>query len=146
MQYAKTKMVCIAILSVFLLSACKKDPVEQDCQRTLAGISGSYKLTSLQYKMNASATPVDYLAFMDACEKDDVIVLKANGTYDYNDVGTVCTPSGTDNGVWSVAGNVITSDGMVNGVIESFDCQKLVCYIEDVYTTGDRLTMTITRQ
>ncbi len=146
MQYSKTKFVVVALAAVFLFSACQKDPAEQACQRNLAGISGTYKLTSLQYKMNASATPADYLAFMDACEKDDVIVLKANGTYDYNDIGSVCSPSGTDNGTWSLAGNVITSDGMVNGVIESFDCQKLVCYIEDVYTIGDRLTMTITRQ
>ncbi len=146
MKLFKAKMAFAAILSVSTLISCQKDPVEPECQKSMSGISGNYKLISLQYKINNSAAPVDYLAFMDACEKDDLIILKPNGTYNYNDIGITCSPSGTDNGTWSVSGNVIISDGIVNGVIESYDCKKLVCYIENINIPGDRLTLTITRQ
>jgi hypothetical protein len=130
-----------------MLFSCKKDkPAEPDCSISLQNLSGSYKLTALQYKRSASATPVNYLDFMDDCEKDDVLVLKANGTYDYNDAGTVCSPSGTDNGTWSVNGNTINSDGTVNGTIASYDCKTLVYYAENVNLPGDKFTFTMVKQ
>ena len=129
------------------LFSCKKDPKpEPACSISMTGLSGAYKLTALKYKQNATAPEIDYLAFMDACEKDDIVTLKSNGTYDYNDAGTVCTPNGTDNGTWSITGNTLTSDGTMNGTISSYDCKTLIYYAENVNAAGDRLTFTMVKQ
>ena len=129
------------------LFSCKKDkPAEPDCSITMPNLSGSYKLTALKYKLNATTPEMDYLAFMDACEKDDVVVLKPNGTYEYNDAGTVCSPSGTDNGTWSVNGNTINSDGTINGTIASYDCKTLLYYAENINLPGDKFTFTMVKQ
>jgi hypothetical protein len=142
----KTKHYTLGFLLLTILCiSCQKKP-EDTCVTSVASISGAYKLTTLQYKLNASAPAQDYLVFMDACEKDDIITLKTDGTYTYQDAGTVCTPNGSDNGTWTLSGSVINSDGVVDGIIESFDCHTLVFYAKDVYTPGDRLTFTIVKQ
>lgn len=148
MKTVTTKWALTALVfgSVMLFS-CKKDKdPEPDCSITIQNLSGSYKLTALKYKPNATAPEIDYLAFMDACEKDDVVVLKTNGTYDYNDAGTVCTPSGTNNGTWSVNGNTINSDGTINGTIASYNCKTLIYFAENINTAGDKFTFTMVKQ
>ncbi|GAB2812347.1 lipocalin-like domain-containing protein [Ferruginibacter profundus] len=144
MKWALTALVCST-----MLFACKKDPVtppEPDCSINLTNLSGAYKLTALQYKRSATATPVNYLDYMDACEKDDIVTLKSDGTYHYNDAGTVCTPNGSNDGTWSVTGNTINSDGTVNGTISSYDCKTLVYYAENVNLPGDKFTFTMVKQ
>jgi hypothetical protein len=127
--------------------SCKKDKnQEPDCSITMQNLSGNYKLTALKYKVTANAPEVDYFATMDACEKDDIIVLKSNGTYNYNDLGTVCTPSGTGNGTWTLNGNILNSDGTINGTITSFDCKTLSYYAEDINVPEDKYTFTMVRQ
>lgn len=136
-----------ALILSSLLVACKKDkPVEPDCSLSLNGLAGKYKLTKMQYKRNATAPEVDYLQFMDDCEKDDVVELKNNGTYTYTDGGTVCDPNGNDNGTWSISGNIINGDGTVDGTVISYDCRTLVYYGTNIYLPGDKMTFTITKQ
>lgn len=144
----KGAFAALVLAGTFIIS-CKKDPSPTpapDCSISMAGLSGAYKLISLQYKRNATAPVVNYLDFMDDCEKDDIVTLKSDGTYHYNDVGTVCNPNGSDNGTWSVTGNTITSDGTINGTVSSYDCKTLVYYAENVYLAGDRLTFTVVKQ
>lgn len=141
-----TKWAMITFLSVVSLASCKKEKSAQSCERTTAGISGSYKLQSIEYKMTPTATPVDFMAFLDPCEKDDIIQLKNDGTWVYTDAGAVCTPPGADNGTWTLSGNVITSDGVVSGTIQSYDCKILVCYTENVTVPGDRFIQTLVKQ
>jgi hypothetical protein len=112
----------------------------------MEGLSGSYKLTALQYKANANAAPADYFSYMDDCEKDNILTLKKDGTYNVNDAGTVCTPSDAQNGTWLVKGNTLTSDGTLNGTIASYDCKTLVYYIDNSIVQGDRLTFTMVKQ
>lgn len=133
-------------LCAITLFACQKDPVQPTCTTSTAGIAGTYKLTASQYKMSAASAPVDYLPFMDACEKDDLLQLKNDGTYIYTDAGITCSPNGSDNGNWSVTGNTITSDGIISGTIQSYDCKTLVVYVENVNVPGDRFTQTLARQ
>lgn len=133
-------------LSSMIFSCNKEHDNTPECKISMASLSGSYKLTALQYKSGTTATPVDYLASMDACEKDNILILKSDGTYNSDDAGTVCTPSETDNGTWQVEGNTLTSDGTLNGTIASYDCKTLVYYIENSIKEGDRLTFTMVKQ
>lgn len=141
------KWALIAMTSGTMVLSCKKEKSDTpQCGTTMTGLSGSYKLTALQYKPDPSAASVDYLAFMDDCEKDDLLILKSDGTYDYNDVGTVCDPKGTQQGSWNVNGKTLTSDGMFNGTIASYDCKTLVFYVENALKPGDKLTYTMVKQ
>lgn len=136
----------ISVISILLLlSSCKKDS-KSECTPSLASVSGTYKLTALKYKAGTSATEQDYLLMRDDCENDDLIILNANGTYQYQDAGISCSPDGNDNGTWGITGNMVFSDGIVGGSIESFDCRSLTVYTSNFIVPGDKITMTITRQ
>lgn len=115
-------------------------------QELLRGLAGTYKLTALKYKAGADSPELDYMPFREVCENDDLIVLEANGTYRYNDLGQVCSTDGSGIGTWSVAGNVIISDGIVSGTIQNFDCHFLTVYSDDFIIPGDRITLTIEKQ
>jgi hypothetical protein len=109
-------------------------------------MAGTYKLVALKYKMSSSSSEQDYMLFMDDCEKDDLIKLKSNGTYDHVDAGSVCSPDGNFSGTWSLNGNTITSDGDIGGDVQSFDCSKLVTVLKDMNVPGDKITFTFQKQ
>lgn len=140
------KKTTFIILVSILCFSCNKD--KNECTITTAAISGSYKITAVTYKASATANETDYfnILFPDACQRDDVYTFNAAGTYQLKDAGIVCSPSGDDNGTWSLTGTtamVIDGDA-VN--LESFDCKKLIIVNTDIQTTGDRLKLTLTRQ
>jgi len=138
-------LITMAAGSLFF--SCKKeDSKPAGCSIDMTSLAGSYKLTALQYRADASAAPVDYLQFMDDCEKDNIIVLKDDGTYVTNDLGTVCTPSEDARGTWLVKGTTLTSDGVLNGTIDSYDCKTMVYYTDNSIKPGDRLTFTMVKQ
>jgi len=129
------------------LFACKKEKDNTPgCPVTMENLSGAYKLTALQYKASANAAPADYLAYMDDCEKDNILNLKSDGTYKEDDAGTVCDTDEADQGTWQLHGNTLTSDGKLNGTIASWDCKTMVYYIENAIKPGDRLTYTLEKQ
>ena len=150
MKYMKTitmKWALIAITLGSMFFSCKKEKSStSECAISMAGLSGSYKLTALHYKTSATAAPVDYLSYMDDCEKDDILILKNDGTYNVNDAGTVCTPSNVQNGTWLVKGNTLISDGKLNGTVASYDCKTLVYYTDNAIVARDRLTFTMVKQ
>jgi hypothetical protein len=141
----KKTLTVVAISTMFF--ACKKEKDSTPgCPVTMENLSGSYKLTALQYKASANATPADYLAYLDDCEKDNIISLKSDGTYKEDDAGTVCTPSETAEGTWQLNGKTLISDGTLNGTIASFDCKSLIFYVDNALKQGDRLTYTLEKQ
>lgn len=140
------KNLLFTLAFVFGITSCQKNREENGCVRTTAGIAGTYKLTALRYKAGADSPELDYMPLREVCENDDFIELEANGTYRYNDLGLVCSPDGSSIGTWSVAGNVIISDGIVSGTIQSFDCHFLTVYSADFIIPGDRITLTIEKQ
>jgi Lipocalin-like domain len=127
------------------IASCKKEKADT-CAKTVAGIAGTYKVASVKYKASATAAEEDYYALMDACEKDDLVDLEANGNYNYRDEGVACSPSGTYTGTWSILANTIISDGIIAGTIQEYDCHTLIVYSTDVIIPGDRITLTITKQ
>lgn len=141
------KCTTAVIITTTLLLACKKEKSSPaGCGISLTGLAGSYKLTALQYKQGAATAPVDYLTYLEDCEKDDVLELKSDGTYTYHDAGITCKESAADNGTWTVSGKTLSSDGQLQGTIDSYDCKTLVYYVDNALTNGDRLTYTMVRQ
>lgn len=137
------KIILSATTLVAILVACKKDPIT--CTTNMASIAGSYKITAAKYKASSSATEQDFFATLPACEKDDIIKLNANGTADYQDAGTACTPNSSYSSTWSLSGNTITMDG-TPGTIQLFDCKKLVVTGTGALVPGDILTVTYEKQ
>lgn len=140
------KKTTIIIIFLSILFSCKKKN-ENNCTITAAAIAGSYKITAATYKTNATATETDYFNILfEPCERDDVYTFNAAGTYQLADVGMICTPSGSDNGTWSLSGTtVMTIDGDPV-TLESFDCKQLILVNTDTQAAGDKLKLTLTRQ
>jgi len=138
------KMKTIYSLFTFLviLSSCKKGEPSQNCSPSITTLSGTYKIVSLKYKAAASAQEIDYLSFLDDCEKDDQVKLNSNKTYNNIDAGVSCNPSTNNEGTWNLVGNKIESDGQIQGEIQSFDCSTLVVFSKDAVMPGDKLTFT----
>jgi|GEM_PF-877736 len=139
------KRIFSFVIVLAIVSACQKDR-KNDCKPTMASVSGTYRLTALKYKASPSSAEQDYLLYREDCENDDYVILKTDGTYQYQDAGTTCSPAGDDNGTWTISGNTIISDGIVAGTIENFDCRSLTVYTSGFIIPGDKITLTITRQ
>ena len=90
------KKTPIFILSAVLLFSCKKDS-EETCATNTASVSGSYKVTAVTYKENASAPEIDYYTvwYTETCERDDIITFNSNGTL------VAIKSSSTVNGTWN---------------------------------------------
>lgn len=141
------KLFLIVSVSILAFSSCNKDNDENQCPATAASLAGSYKLTALKYKANASTPEVDWFAAIDACKKDDIYNLTATMGFSIQDAGTVCVPSGSyDNGAWTLTGNEINMDGFYSGTIVSYDCSNLVLSQADALNPGDKLTATFKKQ
>ena len=143
--FNSVKTLLQLVLIPLVMASCQKETPDH-CARTMAGISGTYKPTGLTYKPGSTSPEQDYFAIKDACEKDDLVDLNLNGTYNYRDIGLVCSPEGSNSGTWSVSGNRVISDGLADGIIQNFDCRTLVIAGSDVIVPGDRLTLTMERQ
>jgi hypothetical protein len=137
----------VALCACFLFG-CQKDKDADGCTTDMPHIAGTYKLTALTYQNDGATAPKDFLPNIDDCEKDDLLELKANGTFVSHDAGTVCTPANDSQGTWGVNGKQITTDSgnFPTGTITSFDCKSLVYYVPDIYHNGDKLIFTLTRQ
>ena len=139
------KKLVICLFAVTWLASCKDDE-QQTCNKDMAGIAGTYRITAVKYKANASASEVDYYNFFftDACEKDDNIVLNANGTATFNDAGTACSPPNNYSATWSVSGNTLTLDGDPAN-IDNFNCSTMTVSVSDYFNPGDKIILTFTR-
>jgi Lipocalin-like domain len=137
------KKVLMALSALIAFNSCKKETSEQICSLNMTSVAGTYKITKALYRASATDPEVDITNTYDACERDDIIVLHANGVLDYQDAGTPCIASYTS--TWSLIGNSITLDGDP-GTVESFDCSTLVAYVADGAVPGDKLTAFFTRQ
>ncbi len=138
----RMKTVHLLFIFFIIFSACNKKEDSKNCSPSITTLSGTYKIVSLKYKVTASAQEVDYLSFLNDCEKDDQVQLNSNKTYTAIDAGVSCNPSTNDAGTWNLVGNKIESDGQIQGEIEKFDCTTLVVFSKDAIMRGDKLTFT----
>ena len=137
------KFLLLLALSAF--ASCNKDS-DNNCSLSEANLTGSYKLTSVTYKPSATSSEVNYIdSIFEACEKDDIITLNSDHTYNYIDAGTACSPTGNDSGTWSLNGNVLSVDGGPSP-IENFNCSSFSGSQSDFLITGDKITFSYTKQ
>lgn len=108
------KKMLIAFSALTLVfTACKKDKdeVPADITPTQQNLVGTYTLAKITISSNGSAEQDVTTQMTEACERDDQQKLNADMTYNYIDAGTVCNPSGTDAGTWSLTNGALVIDG-----------------------------------
>ena len=132
----------VAVMLSLVMFSCKKS--DKTCDLNAANLAGSYKISAVKYKADASTPEVDEFALYPACEKDDVTAFNTNGTYTVTDAGAVCMPAGNDNGVWSLSGNTINIDTEV-GTVTYFDCKGMTITIAGT-AAGELTTVSLSRQ
>lgn len=107
----KRMLLAFTTLSMLLLASCDKDDDDENEEPSLTAqsLAGNYKLTSAKGK-TSTIPETDVMDFiLEPCQKDDIISLKADLTYEYRDEGTECIPSGDETGTWSLNGNQIAA-------------------------------------
>ncbi len=140
------KLNLALVLIATILFSCKKDKEENKptgCPITVEGLAGTYRYTSIMYKDSPNGTTIDMFATMEECEKEQTFVLKGDGTYTYSDA---CAASESSSGNWQVKDNTLAIDDMQGGTISSYDCKKLVYYVNNALQEGDRMTLTLEKQ
>jgi hypothetical protein len=103
------KKVLFGLLSLALITttACKKS---KDAPAfTKENVAGTYKLDKVTFKYGSSEQDITS-AWVDDCEKDDILELKVDLTFTSTDAGVECT--GDYSGTWSIpAANKFEMDG-----------------------------------
>lgn len=138
------KKIILALFVLATVASCKKDD-DKTCDYSQANFAGTYKVTAAKYKANTATAEVDEFATWDACQKDDLIVFNSNSSINYQDAGSVCTPSGNDTGIWAyTSSNTVNVDGEVYSVA-SFNCSGAT--LTQIGTAaGELYTIVLARQ
>lgn len=129
-------VLMLVLAGALMLSGCKKDD-DNNCDLSVANLAGSYKITSVLENGVETHNTSNY----DPCELDDLIIFNTDGTYDYSDVGTVCSPSGDDGGTWSLSGNTLSIDGE-DADVSQFTCSGLKVTFSYIDPTDPSLNYT----
>ena len=141
----------ITVVFLCLLFSCKKDTTTNNtCAKTVANIAGTYSPVKNEISM-MNASFADITSQWQPCERDDKLILNANGIYTYQDLGISCTPSGNSSGTWSISspdGKFTINDtgsaqDITNADITSFDCSTLVLTGDVSTGTGTRFRLTL---
>ncbi len=135
------KILILIAFSGILFTSCKKD---KSCDLNSASLAGSYQITSLKYKQTPTSAEIDVLPSFNACERDDIYTFNANGTFTYQDAGTICTINGSFTDTWSLSGTTLVYDGE-NYNVAGFNCDNMVLTQSNVNVNGDVLTGTFVR-
>jgi hypothetical protein len=106
------KIAFVLMAGIVVFSACKKKTEDvvvapTTCELTAAGITGSFKLTKVEFITQTGFLDVTSSS-IDPCERDDTYNFNANGAFVYTDAGTACSPNGSGTGTWSVSAGKIT--------------------------------------
>ena len=135
----KKIVIILTVACTVLFQSCKK-PTEDSCLRDTASVAGSYFFGEIKPRASAGAIETDYTNIvLQPCERDDVIMLKADGTYLIKDEGNKCSPPADITGTWSISGSKFIMDGE-EGDITYYNCfDKLEFVIKDVYVAGDQM-------
>ena len=141
------KLLYILAFSLLLIlsSSCKKDDDAPTCPFTVAGVTGSYTLTSMLYRTTPNGSDTQIIGSLPACKRDDVLTLNANGLYFIQDVGVTCGGGGSIAGSWTITSNTISFEGDVYN-FGSWDCTSLIIYKDNRVTAGDRTAWIYTKQ
>jgi hypothetical protein len=136
-------MVALACISAVLFAGCKKD---NTCSLTQQSIVGTYRLTGLTYTASPGGTVQDvYNTDLQACERDNVYIFNADGSFYYQDAGTSCNPPDNYSSSWNLYGSTLEFGGDVSSV-EYFDCSNMTVTTSNYQISGDVLRATYVKQ
>jgi hypothetical protein len=138
------KIFVTTLILLLALGSCTKKDV--DCPVSVNSVSGTYKITSMKYKQTSGSAETEMIDILiDACEKDDLYIFLSGQVFNYQDAGTVCSPNGSYASTWTLNGNLLVINTEPE-TIQSFDCINMVTFATDVFTAGDRITLTYVKQ
>jgi hypothetical protein len=130
----------ILLSAALIFSGCGKDDAKTTtCDLNAGNFVGSYKITSELFNGVEIHNTTNY----DPCELDDLLIFNTNGTYNYSDAGTVCSPSGDDSGVWSLVGTNLIVDSTDMGTVSDFSCTGFKFTVQD---STDTFIVTFAKQ
>ena len=137
------------MLTICAVASCSKDDDNNNpsnCSLSETNLAGSYRLTSVTYKASSTSSEVNYIdETFEPCQKDDVITLKSDHTYNHGDEGTACSPADNYSATWSLSGNSLVVDGAASP-LEDFNCHSFSIIQNDTEVPGDKLTLVYTKQ
>ena len=133
-------LVILAI--IFFWPSCSKE--NDDCLLNTTTLPGTYRVSSITYKSSPSSPEQDVLASYEPCLRDDLYTFLSNGSYNYEDAGTTCSPINNSSGTWGITGNLLFIDRR-SGTIESFDCTKFIWNEDNVLVQGDKMRTVFTK-
>ena len=98
--------ICILLVS-FSVSGCKKsnDASTSTISKTQLLTASDWGITGAQYKAVTASVWTDNYAGLKACEKDNRVIFKGNGTYESNEGATKCSlndPQILETGTWTL--------------------------------------------
>lgn len=137
------RLVLIFCAVIMFFSACKKDSNTSDnsCKLSADALIGSWQFSDATYKQTSSSSPIDIFndTWFYSCVLDDYTTFNADGTYNYVDAGTTCSPNGNVNSTWHLSNDTLYTNGSYNvpNVIDTFSCSRLVISVKDFDVSGD---------
>ncbi|MBX2925685.1 MAG: lipocalin family protein [Chitinophagaceae bacterium] len=146
------KLFLLLFIPFCIVAACKKsndDPKPANAERK-ALLTGTWKLTAMTYSppydYDQNGTPeTDAYAVMEPCQKDDLLTLRANGTWE-SDPGIPCDWEDPDDfsGQWKLSDDGKTfTEGDEEGTILQLD-EHIFKFQVSVSDDGVTYTVTIT--
>jgi hypothetical protein len=99
-----TSLALTGLFLTLLSSNCKKEDDPPTGPATAELISRTWKLTAETLQIGTN-TPADTYAPLPACEKDDLLVIRSNTTYEKNEGAAKCAPGDPqikETGSWSL--------------------------------------------
>jgi len=130
-------------LTTLIITSCSKK--SDSPALSLQNVTGTYKMTA--YTLVSAGVTIDAYSKLGSCERDDLLKLNADSTYNYKDAGTVCSPDGSYDGTWKLSGNYFIVDGSDSSTVTSFNGSTLVLATSDYYNgAAATFTSTYTKQ
>lgn len=102
----RVSLLTLSLISLLTFTGCQKDDPPPPTKTEL--ISRNWKATAMTAVFPAPIGTVDVFAQLEACEKDNIIKVKADGTYTVDEGATKCDPTDpqiVETGNWVFASN-----------------------------------------
>ena len=135
------KKLFLAAIICLSLNSCSRDYLNYTLiwGKSSPDISGNYTLVSMKYRENPAAGEVDKLAAMDICQKESILVLKSDGSFNHSNNNIKCSSTTNDRGTWAVSNQSIIFNGDANH-IGSLQNKSLTIIRKNVNSNDDQLT------
>ncbi len=102
----RNSLLTMGLIALLTFTGCQKDDPPPPTKTEL--ISRDWKVTAMTAVFPAPIGTVDILSQLDACEKDNIIKIKADGTYTVDEGATKCDPTDpqtVETGNWAFTSN-----------------------------------------